>query len=324
MHTVVYIDVLFLLNFIINALLLSVCAQILRIQLRLRRLVLSAACGAAYAAAMFFPQMSLAFTVAGRILFTAVWICLTMRVRTIRMGFRAVLVFLGVSFAFGGTAFSLLFLTGIGSRVGAVASNGTLYLNIRLSTLLLAAAFAYGVMAVMRYVCVRNFSRHRLILTAGIRVQGQVSKFQALVDTGCELKDSLSGAPVMIVEADALAALPADIDRFFLPFQTVDGKRQEIEVFHPDAIWFEKTDCRANPHTLVGLTGNILSEDRLYRAVMNPDVIQSDMEKGGEDNHAEANNLPQTTAEKADRMSAQIMAGQNLLHRGKRYPAASA
>ena len=206
--TVVYIDSLFLLNLIVNYLLLLATAKLAGEPLHRVRLGLGAALGALYAAAVFFPGMG----------FLTRPLCkLASAVAMLLVGFgssrrllRVTLVFFGLSCAFGG---GILAISLIGGR-GLSLRNGILYSAMDLRILLLSAAGCYVVLTLVFQRSARH--RRRELAPAVLTLAGRRVALTALVDTGNTLTDPATGRPVMVAEGEKLSDL-------FPPDARLDG-----------------------------------------------------------------------------------------------------
>ena len=197
--TVVYIDALFLLNLIVNYLLLLAAAKLAGEPLRRLRLAAGAALGGLYAAAIFFPGMGFLTHPLCK-LGAAVLMLLTGFGGSRRM-LRVTLVFFGLSCAFGGGIFAIGLLGGRGLTL----RNGVLYSVMDLRILLLSAAVCYAVLTLV----FRRTARHgrREVLPAVLILEGRRVAVNALVDTGNTLTDPVTGRPVMVAEGSLLSPL---------------------------------------------------------------------------------------------------------------------
>ena len=197
--TVVYRDALFLLNLIVNYLLLLAAAKLAGEPLRRLRLAAGAALGGLYAAAIFFPGMGFLTHPLCK-LGAAVLMLLTGFGGSRRL-LRVTLVFFGLSCAFGGGIFAIGLLGGRGLTL----RNGVLYSVMDLRILLLSAAVCYAVLTLV----FRRTARHgrREVLPAVLILEGRRVAVNALVDTGNTLTDPVTGRPVMVAEGSRLSPL---------------------------------------------------------------------------------------------------------------------
>ncbi len=197
--TVVYIDSLFLLNLIVNYLLLLAAAKLAGEPLRRLRLAAGAALGALYAAAIFFPGMG--FLTHPLCKLGSAMLMLLVGFGGSRRLLRVTLVFFGLACAFGGGIFAIGLLGGRGLTL----RNGILYSMMDLRILLLSAAGCYVVLTMV----FKRTARHsrREILPAVLTLEGRRVAMNALVDTGNTLTDPLTGRPVMVAEGLRLSPL---------------------------------------------------------------------------------------------------------------------
>lgn len=199
--TVVYIDSLFLLNLVVNYLLLLASARLAGEVIRRLRLGLGAALGAFYAAAVFFPGMG--FLVHPLCKLGAAVLMLLCAFGGSRRLLRLTLVFFGVSAAFGGGIFAIELLGGRGLSL----KNGIFYSAMDLRLILLSAAACYVAIAFVFRRTARHSGPRRELVPAVITLGGRRTALTALVDTGNTLTDPVTNRPVMVAEGEKLVSL---------------------------------------------------------------------------------------------------------------------
>lgn len=202
--TVVYIDVLFLLNLVVDYLLLLASARITGEMIFRLRLALGALFGAAYAAVIFLPG--------------CIWlshplckICSAVLMVLISFGgnprlFRLILVFFGISAALGGVVLALQLL-GTG---GLTLENGVLYTGFDIRLLLVTVILSYAVLSLVFERAARHGGRRQDLNTARLTLGEKTVSLMVLTDTGNTLTDPIHNRPVMVAEARALESLLPD------------------------------------------------------------------------------------------------------------------
>lgn len=245
--TVVYVDSVFVLNGIMDYLMLLGTARLAGVPLRRRRCLLGALLGGAYAVAVFLP--GLGFLGAGPVK-VAAGVLLSVAVfggqaHLLRL---TVLLF-AVSCAMAGCVLGLGLLTG-----GIPVVNGIFYTDADARTLLLGATAAYAVLAWI----FRAAARHRIrqeLLAAAVCLEDETIRLTALLDTGSALSDPVTGEAVLVTAPGALdQALPGPVRKLLT--------REALE--HPADVLEQL--CRAAPqlhfsllpYRSVGMRGGLL------------------------------------------------------------------
>ncbi len=289
---VVYIDVLFGVNLFINYILLRAAGLVCKNRPPRWRSVLGAALGAAYAAAVFFPDLGLFYSLAFKLLASGLIIAAAFPIYGLGEFFKLLGAFYGISAAFGGLGFALLFLTGWGARLGAVYSNGVMYLDVPVIALFLGAVAFYGLLSLAEGILRlgrRRGLRRKLVVELG----GRRAVLTALADTGNILVDPISHAPVIVAELDALKELfdystrlslfsenlqaglgsmaEHGVKARLIPFSSVGEGEGMMVGFVPDrAAVRQGGGLRPMGSCVVGVYPRSLSADRSYDALYNP------------------------------------------------------
>lgn len=197
--TVIYIDTLFLLNAVIDYLLLLAAARLAGEPLRRWRFALGAALGGLYAVAIFLPGLGFLAHPICRIASAALMMVVSYggSRRLLRQG----VLFVALTCAFGGGVVAIGLLGGTGLSLG----RGVFYSALDLKIVLLSAAVCYGVLTLV----FRRLARHsaRELVDIKLTLGDRSVSFTALVDTGNTLTDPVSGRPVMVAEGDRAGPL---------------------------------------------------------------------------------------------------------------------
>ncbi|MGE5654439.1 MAG: sigma-E processing peptidase SpoIIGA, partial [Bacillota bacterium] len=201
----IFLDDLILYNLLMNGLLLAITAYLLRETIKWWRLLLGAGFGSLYLIAFFIPGLRAFTSMLVRLVcpIPMVWLAFPRR-RPIEL-VRLCGTFYLVAMAAGGVSLGGYFL----ARTSIWWQRGTLALQGLPSWLPLAGTMV--LFSLMRWFVTitrpiwRRVGREYLVrFTLG----GQAITVRALLDTGNELKDPITGRPVMIVEHHALPMVP--------------------------------------------------------------------------------------------------------------------
>ena len=253
--TVVYIDSLFLLNFIVDYLLLLATAKLAGEVICRPRLALGAAVGALYASAVFFPGMG--FLTHPLCKLSAAIVMLLAGLGGSRRLLRVTLVFLGLSCAFGGGIFAIGLLGGRGLTL----RNGILYSAMDLKIILLSAAVCYVALTLV-FSRTAKHSRRELI-PAVLSLGEKKVALTALVDTGNTLADPALKDPVGTMERLSKSETGK---RFrLLPYQAVGVECGMLLALRLDRAQVGTVDYGG---ILVALSPNQLSDGGGYSALI--------------------------------------------------------
>ncbi len=198
----VYLETVIGVNFLADFALLWLTGRCLGLATRYGRLAAAALAGAAYALLSLVRPAGPAFTLVGKMLAAAGMLWIAYRLRGVRQWGSAVSVFVVASAAMAGVTIALN-LPG-----GAMAAGAAIVLPSRAPSSLpvafaAAAAAAYGLAAGLKRVVRLGSIRVGVTVSAG----GRSASFVALVDTGNELRDPLTGRPAVVVELGAVREL---------------------------------------------------------------------------------------------------------------------
>jgi stage II sporulation protein GA (sporulation sigma-E factor processing peptidase) len=276
--TVVYADSLFLINFIVDYLLMVVSARICDVRQPRARLLAAAAVGGFYAVACAatgerFLSSAPMKMAAGVIMSLAAF-------GGSRRAARVTAVFFAVSAAFAGAVLALTLLRGPGAPL------------VNVDVKLLAAAFAvcYAVISLVFRGAARGRGRDYAELTVSMP-DGNVS-MRALIDTGNTLRDPMTGCRVYVTGAGDVAGIfPKSVreklrrmragdaaglleelgetdggGRFRLvPYSAVGVDEGLLLAFRPDEV---KLDGVKREGVLIAISPNRVSDSGAYRALI--------------------------------------------------------
>ena len=297
MKPTIYIDVLFLLNFLMDLLLLFAAAFVCKKRITIWRVILSSVLGAVYSCAVFFPAISLIYTIIGKAAITFLMVLLAFGWKNPAVFFKTYGIFWTVSVVFGGCGFAAAFFANGYGAGNVVVSNGEPYLQVGAGALMLAAAGAIGLLYLFTDICRRNFTKDRIILRLTVIRSERKVQIKALIDTGCELCDPLDGSPAMIVYLDAAKNLfsPDEMRLLHLladsggsinvgmvgagfrliPFSAVGTERGYLPAVQADIVEEKSGKFRFPSGVLLALAPFSLSADGLYDAVLNPELLDT-------------------------------------------------
>lgn len=273
-----YVDELFLLNGVINYILLLVTKKIIRAKASQPRLLIGSIISALYAVFMFLPHTQIFYSFLAKLLFSFMLVAITYNIRKLRQYIRAVAVFYMVSFAFGGAAFAIISMTGW---------NDMSYLPVKI--LVTSTVIAYACLTFLSSYYKRAAVKQRSTATVSITVNDETAVVNCFFDTGNSLYDPISDSPVMVVEYNCISSiLPPEISYYlkegtienlppnfnrrlrFIPYSSIGKKNGVILGFKPDRVVLDE---KVFHNIVIGICENSLAKDNSYDALINPHVL---------------------------------------------------
>lgn len=195
--TVVYADSIFLLNALMDYLLFLSTARLAGIPLRRGRYAAAALLGGAYAVVCFLPMG--AFLSAAAVKASAGVLLALIAFGGEERLLRLTVLLFTVSCGMAGCVLALSLLSG-----GSIPHiNGIFYTDVSLRVLLIAATAAYLVLTVVFRASAAHSVRGE-VLPVRLSIGGTATALSALYDTGCSLKDPVSGEGVLVLSAGVL------------------------------------------------------------------------------------------------------------------------
>lgn len=195
----IYIDRLFVLNYICDYLILLGSARVCGLLLRRIRYAVGALFGAFYAVLSVFPSFAflslLPVKLAAGILMALIAFAKEERF------WRCTAVFFAVSALFGGTLWAISAQSGTGR-------GGTVYMAVSMPVLVLGFGIIYAAMSLLFRRVAKSADKH--ISTVSVEFLGKYVALRALYDSGNCLYDPMTGSAVLIAGFDSLASLLPD------------------------------------------------------------------------------------------------------------------
>lgn len=309
---IMYADIVFLTNWAADSAILMATARIHRQRPSHARVALSAALGAVYAAAMFAADLPMLYTFGAKLAVSALMVTLAFGYGNLTRWTKHMGTFYVVNFAAAGGVIGLAYMWRVADPwkgAVALADGGALLLEWRLQLGVLAIFFVLSIW-LYRGVAANKRDLDRLassLVQVRVAVGIESRTCRGLVDTGNRLYEPLTRIPVMIMEADMwrdllphdwpdrlqsespdllIGELDERSDEHFalrdrlrlVPYRGVNGDARLLLAIRPDVVEILLPDGRAVRETrvLVGLDGGRLSPDGAYRAIVHPDLADSD------------------------------------------------
>lgn len=317
---VVYLDVIWVINLVLDGFILFVTAFLARRKLQGWRLIGASAIGASYALFLFFPALSLFLSFFCKVLFSLLMVWVAFRPKGVWEFGKLLGLFYLASFLMGGAAYAS---NGLFQNISM--KNGLLIVKGRVAWLqpstllliLLALPLVYWLGRSAWNRLARSKQREQNFWQVEVRIGDWQTEFVGLLDTGNALVDPLSRTPVMVLDWELMReALPEFLTQCFekgtdlatvlgdsemehewqarmrlVPYRGVGGTMGMLLSLRPDLVLMRAREEQTGSWThtcqkvLIGLNPKPLAADGSYRAILHPAMIGDEQEDRAADRH---------------------------------------
>lgn len=270
MYYKLYIDSVFILQFMTDLYLLSLAGRFLRCTATHGRRCLGAVLGAVLSClAIMVPVGS----VGGRMIISALpvsmcMMCCTYRMHCMKKLIHSSLVMAGCGFFLGSVMIWIL------NRLRVILKGrGSLILTIVIGCL------AYRIMAAVFDVVLSRRQNSLRIVRFYVPALSQEIKVSALVDTGDHLVDPMNGAPVSVIShkiARCMASCFIPEKYHAVPYRSVGKDRGILNAYEvPEMIIEEDGREIRREHVIVAICDTGISEESVYQMILHPRLLEN-------------------------------------------------
>lgn len=308
----VYLDIIILLNFAIDTLLLWFTAYFRKLNIVWWRLLAAAAMGTTYIAFFFLPTFAGLYQWLSKLLFSVLMLVIAFGLPRLLTLVQHLCVFYFVAFAFGGGVIGLHYLLATQSEVVhgvlVIAEDGfgggfkptLLMLGIGFFLVYLLSRGSYQAIQGPRQIA-------SFWVEVVVELNGGQVHCRGLIDTGNRLHEPITRNPVIILEGKLMEQLlPAelsrrlaevnqwsDADQLFralphewqtrlrlIPYRGILRRMDVLVAVKPDQVVIVAAGERfCSQRVLIGLSPQPLSADQTYQAIIHPALVQRDPEE---------------------------------------------
>jgi stage II sporulation protein GA (sporulation sigma-E factor processing peptidase) len=198
----VYVDVLIVVGFIINFLLLTATGKVIHKPQKKLRIAAAAFAGSLSSLIIFLPELSSASLLFVRVLTAVIMVIAAFDFSGFRDVYRTSLLFFFISFVFAGIEYGVSVIIGGSS---AIWHNSVLYVDISLGVLVISTLISYAALWLLRKLL--DGDGADVSYTVTIDAGGMKRDITARIDTGNNLTDTLTGKPIIICGRSQLRGL---------------------------------------------------------------------------------------------------------------------
>lgn len=267
MGIVIYVDLLFVINFFVTFFLLLITSKISKKDYSVLRFILASALGGLYSLIILVDDMNELLQLGTKIAACLLIVFAAFKFTRLKNYCFTVLLFLAANFIVLGVVVGAYFLFG-SERI--TIHNSVIYFDIGARGIIISAFCAYVISCVAVRLYNRRLSSEELF-TLVIENNGSSVTMFALSDTGNKLREPFSDSPVIVADESLCRPLVDEKRVRAIPASTVNGGGI-LMAFKPDKIILKSSKGReVIENAYVALSDDI--KDDKYSAVLNPEIL---------------------------------------------------
>lgn len=285
----IYADVLVALNILLTYIIIVASRVLCKIPTNKWSVLLASVVGGFSSLVIFYESGGVVFYLLYKIITGGIIVCISFLPQSIKIFFKAILAFFGVSLLFGGSMYALEITL---HPENIFFHNGTVYFDMSIAYLVASVLVIYGVFLLADYLITKRSNKGgncQLEITYNNTSVNMI----AFIDTGNTLTDGMSGRPVVIAELSAVSPLlsreellffksgnfenvPESLNKSFrlIPCMAITGESL-LKAFLPTAVKIkDKEKFYETSFCTVAVTEKSLSQGE-YRALLNNRIFEN-------------------------------------------------
>ena len=293
----VYIDEIFLENFILNFIILYATGLISKSKISFLKMTLGSVLGSICTVIYYVLQSQTYINIIIKIILSIVMIYISFTPKNYKEMLKLTVFFYLTSFVFGGAAFSVIYMVNTGK---ISIQNGILIGSYTIKTILIGIIIAFIIIVLAFKFIKSKFTKKDLLCNIIIKINEKKIETIGLVDTGNMLKEPITNIPVVVVEHNLLYdAIPKEIlDNIenilggdleniteeikneymsklkVLPFTSLGKENGMLLGLKADGVEVETTDNVKNiDKVIIGIYNKKISKNEKYRALLGIDMV---------------------------------------------------
>lgn len=260
---VIYVDVLFVLNFFITYLLLLLTKLFNRKGAKMWRLLLASAFGGLYSLVILAPELNFMITFFGKFSVSVLIVFTSFGFRGIKQFLKNLAIFYFSNLVLLGVVVGLWL---VAKPDGIAVKNDVIYFDISASTLLLSGLFAYVTALIIVKIHNSSISKNE-IYSLTVYYGDNIVHLYAFADSGNKLREPFSNYPVIIADKEKL---PFEANRI-IPFSTVGGEGS-LNAFKPDKVTVSFGKNEITTDRIYIAKSDVKSKE--YSAILNSEILK--------------------------------------------------
>ena len=193
----IYLDIIFLENFILNLILLYAVGIETKSKIKFYRIVIASILGSIYAIILYIVKIEFLYSIVMKIMLSMVMVYVSFEIKGFKDLLKKMLYFYLTSFVFGGGALALIYIVNTGK---ISIQNGQIQGSYTILTIMIGIIIAFITIIIAFRLKKNKISKDDLMCNIEIKINNKEVKTKAMIDTGNLLKEPITNIPVVVVE----------------------------------------------------------------------------------------------------------------------------
>lgn len=254
----IYFDLLVFENFIFNFFIFYIAFRTLKFRVNLYRLLLSSLISSLLCTLVFINLESMVYLLAVILISFLVNILLCIPKLTLQYFFQLIFVIIFISFfMFGFVSFFMYN-----------------FKKISYVSIFIIFAIVFVIFDISKKYIKKNMFFNNYIFDISMKYQGRIYKFKGFLDTGNELKEPITGLPVIIVETSCIPGIFYHEKYFFkIPYKVITGDTSYFEGVMVKNIHFKNDSKEFYTDVILCTTEMLLDPEKRFKAILSRCII---------------------------------------------------
>ena len=197
----IYLDIIFLENFILNFIILYAVSLVIKEKAGCIKLMIASLIGASYVIIYYLINFQSKWNLIFKIILSVVMVYISFMPKSFKEFIKQITFFYLVSFVFGGASLGVIYMVNAGK---ISIRNGIIVGNYTLKTIFIGVILAFTIITVAFKFVKNRISKKDLFCNIKIIINQSKINVKAVIDTGNFLKEPITNIPVRVVEKDIL------------------------------------------------------------------------------------------------------------------------
>lgn len=299
---IIYIDIIFIENIIMNTIILYATAIILKQKVKNIRLIISAVIGSIYSILMYITKLTIYSSIISKFILSVVMAYVAFKPNDIKKIFKQIIIFYLTSFVFGGVALNLIYFL---RPENINIKNGLFTGEYALKVIMLGAIMAFIIIKISIKIIKTKFNTKNMYCDINLKINEKQIATKAMIDTGNLVKEPITNTPVVIVEESLLEGiipkeilknlenilcgnlenLPQDIQDKYLPklrcipFSSLGKENGMLVGIRLDKIKIQTEDIDVERKDVIaGIYDKKITKDNKYNALIGLNLLETEKE----------------------------------------------